>query len=374
MSILQGVVDSIQNHSVDNRYKIVGILDMTLLIDVNDTSIKEGDVINIATKRTILRTECRSYFLDKDGNSVLENGCVPDETIAGVENEGIVIPNRLFLDLNVEPNDPEINTLLTHGEVPLVKPIRVKKDTMNSRSYITEESIVPKISQYDVQTFSKTNLKSMGLRDGDNVVVSEKINGVQINIYYHNGKIQVMQKQLQKKNIGCVAYTIEELENTDRSKLNTFYVAIKDSMLLPLMRKYILASRCQYFQLIGEMYGVTKGFRYGLTKETPSLKLFAMKTYNDDGSTKQQYAVYNIPKIFDPLVVPFFADIFSDDIAEYADGMEEISGNQLHIKEGIVITKIVNTTCGDFTPSIKILNPNYNNKSQKVGCKQDLDI
>lgn len=362
MSIIHGTIVNIHNHTSSN-HSVIEVNGLTILVE-NPVNYKIGDALYIATKRTVLKPIVANHFKDLLDREKI----VKDEIVDGVENEGVDITSIINLPnivSEIEKYENNLDKALTFGEIPLEPRVKIDSDTRMTKCSIVEKPLVVGNRTFDVMTQSNENLDRNFLT-GAFVAVSEKIDGSQMSIHVIGGKIQVKTKR--NKEEGLQVYTLDELEVADYSNLNTYYSAIRNSNILPSIREYIKNNpNHKSFILTGECYpwDNTKIFHYGLTPDTPNLKLFGF-SYND--GEYHYMDITRIPNEFKEQTLPFFITTFTslDDFKVYANAPESISGNQLHNREGVVITNILRYDHENNYPrSIKVLASTYNKKSNK---------
>ena len=168
--------------------------------------------------------------------------------------------------------------------------------------------------------------------EGEMVDLTEKVHGSQVNIMLdESGKVTLTSKYL-----GQAGFVIDEDPN------NNYWRAAKNSGLLARLRGDTRYEGLN-IQVCAEVIPCQKGFNYGCSTE-PTLKVFklvidgvplALDTVFDcEEDPKRYFSDLWVPRI---TRIPFTSAGF----AQYADGREQVSGKELHIREGVVVTPVV---------------------------------
>lgn len=194
------------------------------------------------------------------------------------------------------------------------------------------------IHKHEVEIF---NLHPTEFQIGEQVIVTEKINGTQgVFVLLADGRRLVSSKLLVHKDLYFV-----DGEN------NAYTEAAHNTGIFDLMAKHFPGKNCQVF---GEVIPSVKRYSYGRNKRTAIL--FRVDV---EGET---LTFDNVPddfkKLWSPVLYsgPFDLNV----IRPLREGQEQLSGNQLHIKEGIVITPMQpRRAAPGFRLYLKLLNPKY---------------
>jgi RNA ligase (TIGR02306 family) len=272
-------------------------------------------------------------------------------TLRGELSEGIIVDVSI-LDENIKSFDigQDISEFLniTKYEPPIpihmagdVHPInRVKIMTIDQHPIETEY----KIRQHDVENFG---IYADEFIKDERVIVTEKIHGSQISIIKLNGEITVTSKGLLNRGLGL-----------KQSDSNLYWRALKNTNLIEIIKEIYSQHNVQVF---GEVIPCQKGFNYGASQPTILIYKVIVEGYTLPlPSISGDIFGMWVPVLYDG---PYDIDI----IRPLATAKEQLSGDELHIKEGIVIQPFEERydSTNKFSLLLKILNPAY--KMQTTG-------
>jgi RNA ligase (TIGR02306 family) len=175
--------------------------------------------------------------------------------------------------------------------------------------------------------------------EGEMVDLTEKVHGSQVNIMLdESGKVTLTSKYL-----GQEGFVVDEDPN------NNYWRAAKNSGLLARLRcedpkNHTPLCGCTRYkglnvQVCAEMIPCQKGFSYGFKE--PTLRVFKLVI---GGRVIPLSEVAGNDFFFmKDIWVPYIACVpfTSAGFAQYADGREQVSGKELHIREGVVVTPVV---------------------------------
>lgn len=175
------------------------------------------------------------------------------------------------------------------------------------------------------------------------VLITEKIHGSQINYFLDSdGTESVSSKGILKGGRKIV-----------EDEKNVYWQAARNSNLREVASRFFTRAT-KRVQLIGEVIPVQKGFTYG--QDTKVVRLFDVVV---DGTSVH---CEDVPDIAFNLWVPvlWLGDVSEVDLSKLSKGKEQVSGNELHIKEGIVVKSIDKEKSEDGKRLItKVINPKY---------------
>ncbi len=183
-----------------------------------------------------------------------------------------------------------------------------------------------------------------------NVIITEKIHGSQLNYFLDaDGSEKVSSKGLLKKGL-----KIQEDEN------NVYWQAVRNCNMYGIAHDLLEIFDAERIQIIGEVIPVQKGFSYGATK--PEVLVFDVIA---DGHS---VAYSQLPQAILNLWVPimYIGEVGNLDLDKMCKGNEQVSGKDLHIKEGIVVKDINDRKAHDGKRLIlKVINPAYSNTGEE---------
>ena len=325
---------------------------------VGKGNYNDGDIIIFAPERSILPDNLKGEYINTDtGKSYLtgpDSNRVKSVNLRGELSEGATIPVSYVL-----ANVPEWNSI---EDIPLDIDISEKlgitkyepplPSTMNGiLAHQDSLHFEAPISHHDVEGFKKFKDEFL---DTDICFAVEKLNGSQFNAFFSKtGEIGVSSKGYNSRDLVI-----------ERSEKNLYWQALENSGLIDFVKCTILEANAPELyksdvQLMGEVIPCQKNFSYGQTK--PTLKLFRLKVNGYEYSIPELEKIYGIDwlkKYWAPILYhgKFDPDIFE----KLSKGMEQVSGKELHIKEGIVVSpEVPRIARRGFPLFLKVLNPKY---------------
>jgi RNA ligase (TIGR02306 family) len=195
------------------------------------------------------------------------------------------------------------------------------------------------ITRHDVEQF---NLHINEFDPEETVVVTEKIHGSQIAIIRTiDGRHLISSKGLLGRML-----TIDEDEN------NTYWQAANNTNIFEYLDQTYSG---QHVQVFGEVFPCQKSFTYGQDK--PTMAVFRVEV---DGKNLN----FNMwPSHLVGMTVPtiYIGQFKPDYIRTLRSGKEQVSGKELHIREGVVVSPAIPRLSkkGNFPLYLKIINPDY---------------
>jgi len=195
-------------------------------------------------------------------------------------------------------------------------------------------------------------------KDDDIVIVSEKIHGTQCNYQYDSatGFEQIASKGLIAKGISLV-----------ESEGNIYWRAIREAKIKEWYEHILsIVSQEDTFpkvQVTGEVVPCQAGYSYGFTK--PTFLAFNIAGLDGENSKTWFPVSEEIAKV-PVLYYGRYGDI-KDKLHAMAEGMETVSGKELHIREGIVVRPVPDRRdfAGDWL-RLKIINPKYKEDGEEL--------
>jgi len=200
------------------------------------------------------------------------------------------------------------------------------------------ETIGTDIHKHEVETY---NIYPNEFVEGEHVQVTEKIHGTQgVYVKLADGKRLVTSKGLLDND----QFFADEADVAYR-------IVANDSGLFDLLEKHFPSVNTQAF---GEVVPFHKGYNYGLKKKT----IFIFRIDVEGRTLPFSEIPEDLRKLWVPVLYEGPFDI--NKIRPLREGKENISGNSLHIKEGVVVTPLIprySTT--KFRLALKLINPKH---------------
>jgi len=198
------------------------------------------------------------------------------------------------------------------------------------------------------------------IQDDEEVIVTEKIHGSQLNYIYHveTGEEFVGTKGMLNKSVVITEYP---------ESPNLYWQAVRNSRLKELALEVLKHSSepWKVIQIISEAIPCQKGYSYGISQ--PEARVFGITYYDGKNEVHKPYA--NEYPGFKGAHVIFqgkYGEI-KHKLRELAEGMEQVSGNELHIREGIVIRPNPDRKShkGNWL-RLKIISPKYKESGEEL--------
>lgn len=283
--------------------------------------------------------------------------------LRGEISTGIIIPPFLVPGLETFNVGEDVSEKLgiTHYEPPIPTQLAGKVKTFD----------MPFIGSHDCE---HANVYVNDLVDGERVVMTSKIHGSQV-IYAldlnMNNQI-VSSKGLLKKGL-----ILEE------SSENTYWIGVRNTSLKELIEKNFESGTVQVF---GELVPIQSGFDYGF--KDPHILVFDIR--HNGISIPYDLVPLDFKKIWVPILYDGVLEfnkkeviIYSDPskgihktrivhilpswVQELAEGKERVSGNEIHIEEGLVIRPYVDRNASDGTPiRLKVISKYYKENGEEI--------
>jgi RNA ligase (TIGR02306 family) len=230
---------------------------------------------------------------------------------------------------------------------------------------------MPFVGSHDCE---HANVYVNDLVQGERVVVTEKVHGSQF-ILAHD--IDTNQTIVSSKGMLKQGLSIEE------SDTNTYWMAAKNDLIV---EKIISNFTSGVVQIFGEVIPVQGGYSYGQTKPTASL--FDIRVNGESipyDMVADEFKTLWVPVVFDGNMsleekeIVIYSDpergihktrtdyLLPKDIVDMCKGNELVSGNEVHIREGVVLRPDIDRTATDGTKlRLKIINPAYKESGEEI--------
>lgn len=297
-------------------------LGMFQLVVAKTNGYQSGDIVIFAPARSVLPPDLRGNYLNSEtGVSYLagsQHDRVTSVRLRGELSEGVTIsPDYVKAKLGLETLEE-----LTIG-ADLSQALGIHKYEPPLPTGFSGElarlEVDGPFRQHDVEQFG---IFGSEFQAGEQVIGTEKIHGSQANILIEpSGTVHVTSKGLASKR-----FTILE----DAS--NIYWRALRNSNLVQIVTDCYPGRWVQIFAEAIPAQG--QAWSYGADGNRPVLRLFRIQL---DG---QELRLEQVPAELRALWVPvLYQGPFQEEtLRALAKGKEQVSGRQLHIREGIVIT------------------------------------
>jgi len=322
---------------------------------------KSGDEVIFVPEKSIvsgdIKAEFQKYLVGPDFNRIKA------VRLRGEISSGIIIPKHLAPNFDQYEIEEDISSDLgiTKYEPPIPLCLNGKVKSFD----------IPFIGQHDCE---HANVYVNDLIDGERVVITEKIHGSQIIFAYDfsTGSKLVSSKGFLKNGL-----TIEEEDS------NFYWKAIKNDKILEIVQSSFSEGVIQIF---GELIPIQKGYSYG--QLDPTIRIFDIRINGKSipydivpDKFKSMWAtiIYDGPLSLIHKEVVLYEDkskgirntridkIISPEVTNLCQGMEQVSGKEIHIREGIVIRPYVDRNAFDGTKlRLKIINPKYKESGEEI--------
>lgn len=313
---------------------------------VGKGTYENGDIVVFAPKRSILPEDIRdNYKNEQTGQSYLKRGSVVQSIkMRGEPSEGVVIDASWALEKL--GHDKSLEEMIGHDLSDL---LGVVEDIPHIPAQFQGKQSNMIANKYSLHDCESIRLHSREFVEGEEIIVSEKVHGTQINIIIHaDGEtVEIGSKGLLKKGISIA-----------EDETNIYWRAFHASHIHAIIKRLYPN---QFVQVMGEVIPSQKGYDYGCdTSSGPMMKIFRLEV---DG-VRISVADLDQSKasaILD-MWVPWQKSNFDLKVIEgMAKGMEGVSGKSRHIKEGVVIEPYPcrNASRGGWPLIIKVINPKY---------------
>ena len=330
-----------------------------------------------------------------DFKSIVGKGQFKNNSLVVYIPESSIVPNNILEEINLvgklagsnknRVKAMKLRGIMSQGLVYPAKPEWTLGQDVTELLGITKyEPPIPAALSGDVNShpdvklnFDIENIKRYPnvFQDGEEVVFTEKIHGTFLGaglVQPENrredmleGKLFVSSKGIAKqglyfkdneKNVNNVY-----LRAAKQFNLGQFLENIKENLTARPNRHWNMAA-IETIWVMGEVFGI-QNLTYGATKNHPSFRAFGIKVGHEFVSRDVFEALCNANNVeFAPVLYrgPFNKEV----LAQYTDGKETVSGNSMHIREGVVITPVIERGTGEIGRAIlKSVSDAYLNQS-----------
>lgn len=307
----------------------------TFQLVVRKGEFQDGDPIVIAPERAVLPPQlAKRYVNSETGASYLhgpEHNRVGPVRLRGELSQGVILPGEGLEDL---PFGEDLSERLgiTFWEPPV--PIHMAGE-------VAPLPVVGHYTHHDVEQFG---IYAGEFREGEPVLAHEKLHGSQ-GVYYRTaaGEWLVTSKGLSRHRL-----TLRENSG------NVYWQAAQNVELFEAADAALPTGEVQVF---GEVVPVQKGFTYGTRQPTVFVfKLVHAGHVLPRAGWPTWFVEQSVPLLYQG---PF--DVTT--LRELRNGLETVSGQGLHIREGIVVTPLVPRLTTDGRDlSLKLISDAYAKK------------
>jgi len=317
---------------------------------IRKNSIKEGELVLFIPDKTIVsneKFEKKYNFLQKKEVGVI----VTKTRLRNELSEGIIMNEKEFKEITgknlYDADIKEIVDIFKASEY--IPPIPA--DLNGEVEYVR---LVKRFVKHDVENMQLYDY----FKEGETVLITEKIHGSQINILYgvfdDKLDVKISSKGLFKNDLF--------LKKDDK---NLFWRAFENSNIIDRFMdrfpqyKEGIESGSTHIQFIGEAVP-TQSFKYGLTTGNPKVFLFATYIVTGRNIIDHSVEMMDVPVLGG---MDFNKEETLELAKRLAEGKEQLSGRELHIKEGVVIRPIARREVVHkndiYDLQVKVLNPEY---------------
>lgn len=293
----------------------------------------DGDVVVFAPKNSLLsgaiRDEFSTYLKGEGNNRVVQ------VRLRGEISEGIIIPDSLLVGFEFDRAiGKDISAEL--GIEQYLPPLPV---AFQGTVHRYPDDVLT--SDHDCHQF-RTYLDEFS--PNEMVEVTEKLHGSQIAITFKEGDWYVSSKGVHSRR----GHILE-------AEGNVYWEALRNSGIINIVEEKFVEHPFDSVQLFGEVIPVQgEDWSYGQSK--PTLRLFDMRV----NGTRVA-----MPYVFDHLRVPllYLGQYRHIDLDVICQGMEQVSGKELHIREGVVVSAASRRLARNGKQLfVKVINPEYAKK------------
>lgn len=322
---------------------------------------ESGDEVVFAPEKSVLTGQIKSEFENYLAGS--DKDRVKAVRLRGEISSGIIIPKHLVTGFEIFNLGEDISDKLgiTKYEPPIPTQLAGKVKSFD----------MPFIGNHDCE---HANVYVNDLIKGERVVITEKVHGSQF-ILAH--EIETDKTIVSSKGMLKSGLSIEESDD------NTYWIATKNDDIVGRITRNFDSGVIQVF---GEVIPVQKGYNYGQTK--PTVRIFDVRVNGDSipyDKVPNDFSEIWVPVIYDGTLnleekeVLIYEDrekgirkvridnILPKDVVNLCKGKELVSGNSVHIREGMVIRPYVDRNAKDGTKlRLKVINPAYKETGEEI--------
>lgn len=303
---------------------------------------QDGEIVVFAPRDSLLPDNLAEPFKDM----LSTNNRVREVRLRGEPSQGVVLKETYLGEYGVSDValGEDISERLGIREYIRPVPLALRGNIASlrvTRPDGTVVSIVGNVTKFDVEQY---RIFSDEIVEGEEVIITEKAHGSQINLLYAYGQFFVSSKGILRQGLAI-----------EQSDANSYWQAVENTDLQARILKDITPHlhHAEVIQVVGEMIPCQKGFTYGAT--APTIRVFDVLA--DRQSVSQEIK----DKLADLWVPVLYRGAFSEELAvSLSKGMEQVSGKQLHIREGCVVTpNPMRYASQGNALRLKFINPKY---------------
>jgi len=322
---------------------------------------ESGDEVVFAPEKSVLTGQIKSEFENYLAGS--DKDRVKAVRLRGEISSGIIIPKHLVPGFEIFNLGEDISDKLgiTKYEPPIPTQLAGKVKSFD----------MPFIGNHDCE---HANVYVNDLIKGERVVITEKVHGSQF-ILAH--EIETDKTIVSSKGMLKSGLSIEESDD------NTYWIATKNDDIVGRITRNFDSGVIQVF---GEVIPVQKGYNYGQTK--PTVRIFDVRVNGDSipyDKVPNEFSEIWVPVIYDGTLnleekeVLIYEDrekgirkvridnVLPKDVVNLCKGKELVSGNSVHIREGMLIRPYVDRNAKDGTKlRLKVINPAYKETGEEI--------
>lgn len=327
----------VKPHPNADRLDIVKVHGYTSLVKRGQFEV--GDLVVYITEAAILP----SYLIEKLGLVGKLAGSNKDRVNAvrlrGVFSQGICMGEPGQKDIISIENGEEERRIFANGE-DVGEFLGIKKYEPKIPTALSGEveNVGAKLTvAFDVQNFKRFPTL---FKKGEDVVITEKLHGTFTGIGIipkNDGSKELMDERFVvfSKGLGAKGLVFKDNKNNTS---NSYLRVVKRLGIAEQMRKSFSETNEPVF-ILGETFGKVQDLEYG--ENDLSFRAFAMvrgyrgnQRYEDNDSFEKILEQMNIKRV--PVLYrgPFSVEI----LEKYTSGKETVSGKEVHIREGVVVT------------------------------------
>jgi RNA ligase (TIGR02306 family) len=297
-------------------------LGMFQLVVAKTNGYKTGDVVVFAPARAILPEDLRSNYANSDtGESYLvgsQHDRVSSIRLRGELSEGVTIRIEYVLQkLGLQ----SVEQLELGADIAAALGISKYEPPLPTgfAGELHRVELEGPIRQHDVEQFGIFGGEFV---PGEPVLATEKIHGSQANLLFEpTGTIHVTSKGLASRRLAI-----------DEDSINIYWRALRNCKLAEVVA---LNYPGQLVQLFAEAFPAQgQNWNYGADGNHPQLRIF--RAVIDGRETTKDEVCPDLKSWWVPVV--YEGPFNEEHLRSLAKGKELVSGKQLHIREGIVVT------------------------------------
>lgn len=324
---------------------------------------ENGDEIIFVPEKSVLKGKLKSEFEKYLVGS--NNDRVKAARLRGEISSGIIIPKHLVEDLDIDSfdigEDVSEKIGITKYEPPIPEELKGKVQAFD----------IPFVGNHDCM---HANVYLNDLKNGERVVITEKLHGTQISLVYNFDDNSTM---ISSK--GMLKSGLEILESDE----NLYWIAAKNDDIVGKIKRNFTQGVIQIF---GELIPAIKKYNYGQSK--PTIKIFDIRVNGE--SIPYDKAPPDLCEIWVPTIYDGTLQFIEKEVVLYENkdkgirktridnllpkfivnlskGKELVSGEEKHIREGIVIRPYVDRCARDGTKlRLKLINPKYKETGEEI--------